>query len=135
MQRVIEAYFRCCDDAGWQPTPDHIAYRGGICLAETDALAEEKRALILEAAAGVSALAQQRGWQYRSHRSMKNAAFRLADEYDDPLVLAGFLAAERFHIHFFHQDLEDYEIELNRPVVHRFVNHMLALLNGGPGGA
>ncbi len=83
----------------------------------------------------VSALAQQRGWQYRSHRSMKNAAFRLADEYDDPLVLAGFLAAERFHIHFFHQDLEDYEIELNRPVVHRFVNHMLALLNGGPGGA
>ena len=83
----------------------------------------------------VSALAQQRGWQYRSHRSMKNAAFRLADEYDDPLVLAGFLAAERFHIHFFHQDLEDYEIELNRPVVHRFVNHMLALLNDGPGGA
>ena len=54
MQRVIEAYFRCCDDAGWQPTPDHIAYRGGICLAETDALAEEKRALILEAAAGAS---------------------------------------------------------------------------------
>ncbi len=83
----------------------------------------------------VSALAQQRGWQYRSHRSMKNAAFRLADEYDDPLVLAGFLAAERFHIHFFHQDLEDYEIELNRPVVHRFVNRMLALLNDGPGGA
>ena len=83
----------------------------------------------------VSALAQQRGWQYRSHRSMKNAAFRLADEYDDPLVLAGFLAAERFHIHFFHQDLEDYDIELNRPVVHRFVNHMLALLNDGPGGA
>ena len=40
-----------------------------------------------------------------------------------------------FHIHFFHQDMEDYEIELNRPVVHRFVNHMLALLNGGPGGA
>ena len=83
----------------------------------------------------VSALAQQRGWQYRSHRSMKNAAFRLADEYDDPLVLAGFLAAERFHIHFFHPDLEDYEIELNRPVVHRFVNRMLALLNDGPGGA
>ena len=83
----------------------------------------------------VSALAQQRGWQYRSHRSMKNAAFRLADEYDDPLVLAGFLAAERFHIHFFHQDLEDYEIELNRPVVRRFVNRMLALLNDEPGGA
>ena len=82
----------------------------------------------------VSALAQQRGWQYRSHRSMKNAVSQLADEYDDALVLAGFLAAERFHIHFFHQDLEDYEIELNRPVVHRFVNQMLALLDGGVAG-
>ena len=82
----------------------------------------------------VSALAQQRGWQYRSHRAMKNAVSQLADEYDDPLVLAGFLAAERFHIHFFHQDLEDYEIELNRPVVHRFVDRMLALLNGGAAG-
>ena len=83
----------------------------------------------------VSALAQQRGWQYRSHRSMKNAAFALEREYDDPFISSGFIAAERFHIHFFHQDLEDYEIELNRPVVHRFVNHMLALLNDGPGGA
>ena len=83
----------------------------------------------------VSALAQQRGWQYRSHRAMKNAVSALEREYDDPLVLAGFLAAERFHIHFFHQDMEDYEIELNRPIVHRFVNHMLALLDGGPGSA
>ena len=83
----------------------------------------------------VSALAQQRGWQYRSHRAMKNAVSALEREYDDPLVLAGFLAAERFHIHFFHQDMEDYEIELNRPIVHRFVNHMLALLDGGTGGA
>ncbi len=82
----------------------------------------------------VSALAQQRGWQYRSHRSMKNAVSQLADEYDDPLVLAGFLAAERFHIHFFHQDLEAYEIELNRPVVHRFVNRMLGLLDGRAAG-
>ena len=83
----------------------------------------------------VSALAQQRGWQYRSHRAMKNAVSSLEREYDDPLVLAGFLAAERFHIHFFHRDMEDYEIELNRPIVHRFVNHMLALLDGGPSGA
>ena len=82
----------------------------------------------------VSALAQQRGWQYRSHRAMKNAVSQLADEYDDPLVLAGFLAAERFHIHFFHQDLEDYEIELNRPVVHRFINRMLGLLGGEAAG-
>ncbi len=83
----------------------------------------------------VSALAQQRGWQYRSHRAMKNAVSSLEREYDDPFISSGFIAAERFHIHFFHRDMEDYEIELNRPIVHRVVNHMLALLDGGTGGA
>ncbi len=28
---------------------------------------------------------------------MKNAIFRLEQEYNDPLILAGFLAAEDFH--------------------------------------
>jgi hypothetical protein len=59
---------------------------------------------------------------------MKNAVFALEQEYDDPFISAGFIAAERFHIHFFHRDLEDYELELNRPVVHRFVAHVLELL-------
>ena len=76
----------------------------------------------------VSAMAQQRGWQYRSHRAMKNAVFALEREYDDRFISSGFIAAERFHIHFFHQDMEDYEIELNRPVVHGFVTLMLQLL-------
>ncbi len=76
----------------------------------------------------VSAIAQRRGWQHRSHRAMKNAVFALEQEYDDPFISAGFIAAERFHIHFFHRDLEDYELELNRPAVHRFVAHVLGLL-------
>ena len=77
----------------------------------------------------VTAIAQQRDWQYRSHRAMKNAVFRLEQEYNDPLILAGFLAAEDFHKNFFHNDMEEYEIEQERPVVHRFVSRMLALIN------
>lgn len=52
MQRVIDAYRRCSDHVGWRPTADQIAFRGGICLAETDALAQERRAQIVAAAAG-----------------------------------------------------------------------------------
>ncbi len=74
-----------------------------------------------------TAIAQQRDWQYRSHRAMKNAIFRLEQEYGDPLILAGFLAAEDFH-----NDMEEYEIEQERPLVHRFISRMLALLNETP---
>ena len=34
--RVTERYVELCREAGWEPGPDQIVYRGGICLAETD---------------------------------------------------------------------------------------------------
>ena len=77
----------------------------------------------------VIAAAQQRGWQYRSHRATKNATIRLADEYDDPFLSAGFVAAEKFHKNFFHDEMEDYEIVADRPIVHRFVNRLVTLVN------
>ena len=76
----------------------------------------------------VIAAAKQRGWQYRSHRATKNTTVRLGDEYDDPFLSAGFLAAERFHVHFFHGNLEDYEIDANRPIARRYVRRMAALV-------
>jgi alkanesulfonate monooxygenase SsuD/methylene tetrahydromethanopterin reductase-like flavin-dependent oxidoreductase (luciferase family) len=36
MARIAEKYCAWCDEAGWQPTPDQIIYRGNIYLAETD---------------------------------------------------------------------------------------------------
>lgn len=76
----------------------------------------------------VIAICQQRGWRYRSHRAMKNAVTDLAREYDDPFIGSGFIAAERFHENFFHDYLEDYQIEADRPFVHQFVARLLALL-------
>ena len=86
------------------------------------------------AAHAVIAVAQQRGWQHRSHRSMKNAVIRIAQELskDDELlgetILLGFATAEKFHRNYYHDDMEDYERDADRPAVHRFVHRMLALI-------
>jgi hypothetical protein len=81
----------------------------------------------------ITALCQQRGWRYKSHRAMQQAVTALSREYDDPLLIGGYSAANRFHENFFHDHLEDYEIESERPAVHHFVNQLLALLDGKSG--
>ena len=77
----------------------------------------------------VIAAAKQRGWGYRSHRANKNATQRLATEYDDESLVAGFGFAEKFHVHFHHGDMEDYQIAIDRPVVRNYVHRMVALIN------
>ena len=85
----------------------------------------------------VIAICQQRGWRYKSHRAMKQAVTELARESgDDAIAVAisgGFIAAENFHRNFFHDHMEDYEREADRPTVHHFVNRLLGLLEGGNG--
>ena len=38
---VVEKYRQWCREVGWEPAPDELVYRGGICLAETDQQAED----------------------------------------------------------------------------------------------
>ena len=76
----------------------------------------------------VIALAQERGWEYGSHRAMKTAAERLTLESNDPLIRLGFSIAEKFHRNFYHNFMEDFELESDRPVVHDFVERTLAHL-------
>ena len=38
---ITEKYLRWCDDAGWQPEPDQLVFRGSIYLAETDRKAQD----------------------------------------------------------------------------------------------
>ena len=77
----------------------------------------------------VIAAAKQRGWGFRSHRANKNATQRLANEYGDESLVAGFGFAEKFHIHFHHGDMEDYQIAIDRPVVRNYARRMVALIN------
>ena len=76
----------------------------------------------------VMAAAVQRNWPCRTHRELKFAVDGLANEYQDFLLHAGFTAAEKFHKNFYHNEMEDYEVAIDRPVVHQFVHRMLTLL-------
>ncbi len=76
----------------------------------------------------VMAAAVQRDWPCRTHRSLKLAVDRLADEFGDSSLRGAFAAAEKFHSNFYHDEMEDFEVASDRPEVHRFVHHLLALL-------
>ena len=103
-------------------------------LAEADRKFEAGRGLqgseMLWGAAAhmVIALAQQRGWPYRNHNAMKNAAKQLADEQDNPILGDDFEIAEKFHRNFYHSNMTGPEVNSDRPRVRRFVQRMRALL-------
>ena len=71
------------------------------------------------------AVMQSNGQTMKSHREMQNAARRLAIERNDVLILAGFDAAERFHINFYHGYMEDWQIADGREDVREFVERLL----------
>lgn len=79
------------------------------------------------AAHAVMALAQRRGWRFGDHRALQAAANRLADELQEPILSSDFSVAQKFHANFYHDFMQDYEIERDRPAVHRFVNRVLML--------
>ena len=74
------------------------------------------------------AVALRRGWSHGSHYALKEAAERLTDEHDEFRIELQFLAAEKFHRNFYHDNMADFEIDRDRPVVHDFVHRVLALL-------
>ena len=80
------------------------------------------------AAHAVMAVAQQRGWRFGDHRALRDAANRLADELNEPILASNFGLAEKFHSNFYHDFMQDFEIDSDRPAVHVFVNRVLSLL-------
>ena len=80
------------------------------------------------ASQAVIAIAQERGWDYGTHRSLSVTVRRLYEETGDELVRAGFSTAEKFHANFYHNFMEDFQLDESRPVVHDFVARVLALM-------
>ena len=76
----------------------------------------------------IIAVALERGWRYHSHRDIKNAMQRLIAEQDDDILQSGFTIAEKFHVNFYHDLMEDHELDRDRPAAHRFVHLTLSLL-------
>ena len=76
----------------------------------------------------IIAIALERGWRYHSHRDIKNAMQRLIAEQDDDILQSGFTIAEKFHVNFYHDLMEDHELDRDRPAAHHFVHLTLSLL-------
>ena len=85
------------------------------------------------AAHAIMAVAQRRGLEHGTYRALINAARQIADEADEDLLRSelrsGILAARHFHSNFYNGTMEPEDIEYDRPLVHRFVALMLALLD------
>ena len=95
-------------------------------LASGDALQGSEK-LWGAASHAVMAVAQERGWDFGKHGAMKAAVRRLADESGDHVLIAGFAAARSLHANFYHDFMEDDDIEDNRLVVRDFVEKVTAL--------
>ena len=79
------------------------------------------------AAHALMAAMQERGWPGTTHRALSFSAERLAREYEDAEIRAGFVTADRFHRNFYHDFMEDYDFVIGRPIVREFVERVLAL--------
>ena len=79
------------------------------------------------AAHAIMAIAQQRGWRFGDHRALRAAANRLADELREPILASNFSVAEKFHANFYHDFMQDFEIDGDREKVREFVNSILSL--------
>ena len=82
----------------------------------------------------VMAVAQHRGWPFSSHSAMRDAIRRLAGEHG-LFLQAEFGVAEKFHANFYHDFMEDDELDLARPPVRDFVERMLALNGSAQNGS
>ena len=80
------------------------------------------------AAHAIMAVAQDRGWPSGRHRMLLEAARRIADELDDGDLRAGIAAARLFHSNFYHDHMEEEELEPTAEDVRRYVHKMLALV-------
>ena len=80
------------------------------------------------AAHAMMAVAEQHGLEHGTHRTMINAARRIADEQDDERLRSGILAAQHFHSNFYNGTMAPADIAANRQRVHLYVGLTLALI-------
>ena len=81
----------------------------------------------------VTAIAKQRGWAFSKYNHRRNAVRRLAEEYQDDSLFLSYSVALKFHANFYHDTMEDPEIEDDRPAVHNFVRRIVSMVEeSGP---
>ena len=103
------------------------------CLAASDAAFERDEVVegamkLWEAAAhAVAGAAVECRWPFGDRRLLKSAAVRLAREYEDQTIAAGYAISEEFSRHQSLDWMEDWERDANRPLVKEFVRRVVRL--------
>ena len=79
------------------------------------------------AAHAILALSRMRRWSLGSHSRIRENAARVSQELGESQLWTDFDSAERFHANFYHDYMTESDIDVERPLVHRFVNRLLSL--------
>ena len=74
------------------------------------------------------AVGKQRGWRCGKSGHRREIARNLADQYREPLIASNYGIAEKFHANFYHDFMEDEEIDENRPMAHQFVHRIMEIV-------
>ena len=99
-------------------------------FAEGDALQGSEK-MWGAAAHSIMAVAQQRGWKYGNHYAIRQVVRRIEDELGDERISLGLMTAEKFHANFYHEFMDEDELDMGRPAARRFVERILALVDDG----
>ena len=59
----------------------------------------------------------------------------LTEEYGEPLIANQYSVAEKFHANFYHDFMEDEEIEADRPKVLQLVHRLIEIAEDNPSDA
>lgn len=80
------------------------------------------------AAHAITAVAQQRGWDYRDDsETLNDIICRLGEEQDEPYLISAFSAVKMFRDNVDYDFMEDFQYKSARPRTRRFVEHILSL--------
>ncbi len=90
-----------------------------------DDLVRGSRKLWEASAYVVAEAAKRRGWEYEGRRALWLAVRRLASERDDHLMAAQYIVPLRFSRIRERYEMEDWELEMEKPMVYDFVERVL----------
>lgn len=76
----------------------------------------------------VLAVARRHSWSYGSHRALEMSADKSGELYEDSTLSDEFGLAKKFHANFYHDFVEDYQLDADRPKIGDSVHSAIALL-------
>ena len=74
------------------------------------------------------AVGKQRRWRCGKSSHRRGIARNLAEQYGEPLIASHYGIAEKFHANFYHDFMEEEEIEEDQPMVRQLVHRLIEIV-------